>query len=44
MWAFEDDTFAVKYDLKPLKDKVTILGWEMEVIPMESGRPPSKAS
>jgi hypothetical protein len=35
----EDDTFAVEYDLKPLKDKVTILGWEMEVIPMESGRP-----
>ena len=35
----EDDTFAVEYDLKPLKDKVTILGWEMEVIPTESGRP-----
>ena len=35
----EDDTFAVEYDLKPLKDKVTILGWEMEVIPRESGRP-----
>jgi hypothetical protein len=34
-----DDTFAVEYDLKPLKDKVTIMGWEMEVIPTESGRP-----
>lgn len=35
----EDDTFAVEYDLKPLKDKVTILGWEMEVMPTESGWP-----
>ena len=34
-----DDTFAVEYDLKPLKDKVTILGWEMEVTPRESGWP-----
>lgn len=35
----EDDKFAVEYDLKPLKDKVTIRGWEMEVIPRESGWP-----
>ncbi len=35
----EDDIFAVEYDLKPLKDKVTIRGWEMEVVPRESGWP-----
>jgi len=27
----EKDTFALEYDLKPLKDPVTIIGWEMEV-------------
>jgi hypothetical protein len=35
----EEDKFAVEYDLKPLKDKVTIKGWEMEIVPRESGRP-----
>ncbi|NIO48184.1 MAG: hypothetical protein GTN73_01910 [Candidatus Aminicenantes bacterium] len=35
----EDDIFAVEYELKPLKDKVTIRGWEMEVMPRESGWP-----
>ncbi|NIM59491.1 MAG: hypothetical protein GTO16_11205 [Candidatus Aminicenantes bacterium] len=35
----EDDMFAVEYELKPLKDKITIRGWEMEVIPRESGWP-----
>jgi len=35
----DDDMFAVEYDLKPLEDKVTIRGWEMEVMPSESGWP-----
>jgi hypothetical protein len=35
----EDDTFAVEYESKPLKDKITIRGWEMEVIPREGGWP-----
>ena len=35
----EDDKFAVEYELMPLKDKVTIRGWEMEVIPREGGWP-----
>jgi len=35
----EEDIFAVEYDLKPLKDKITIRGWEMEVIQRESGWP-----
>ncbi len=38
----EDDIFAVEYELKPLKDKVTIRGWEMEVIPREGGWPQVK--
>jgi dipeptidyl-peptidase-4 len=29
----ESDRFATSYDLKPLKDPVTILGWEMDVNP-----------
>jgi len=35
----ENDSFAVEYDLKPLEKKVTIRGYEMEVIPREGGRP-----
>jgi hypothetical protein len=35
----EEDKFAVEYDLKPHKEKVTVRGWEMEVVPRESGRP-----
>jgi len=35
----ENDTFAVEFEAKPLADKVTIRGWEMEVIPRESGWP-----
>ena len=35
----EDDIFAVEYDLKSLKEKVSIRGWEMEVIPRDSGWP-----
>lgn len=33
-------TFALIYDLKPLKDPITIQGWEMEVIPQEGQRWP----
>jgi dipeptidyl-peptidase-4 len=33
------DTFATCYDLKPLKEPVTILGWEMEANPEASGYP-----
>ena len=35
----ENDLFAVEYDLKPLKENITIRGWEMEVTPREKGRP-----
>lgn len=35
----EKDTFAVEYELKPLKEKITIRGWEMEVTPREKGWP-----
>ena len=35
----EKDTVAVEYDLKPLKEKVTVLGYEMEVIQKEGSRP-----
>jgi hypothetical protein len=35
----ENDIFAVEYDLKPLKENITIRGWEMEVTPREKGRP-----
>ncbi|MFB0565983.1 MAG: M14 family metallopeptidase [Candidatus Aminicenantaceae bacterium] len=31
----EDDSFAVEFDITPLKEKVTIRGWEMEVMPSE---------
>jgi hypothetical protein len=34
-----DDQFAIEFEVKPLEKKVTILGWEMEVIPREEGRP-----
>ena len=33
------DTFATSYDLKPLKDPVTILGWEMGSDPEARGYP-----
>ncbi|UCC41695.1 MAG: M14 family metallopeptidase [Candidatus Aminicenantes bacterium] len=35
----ENDLFAVEYDLMPLKENITIRGWEMEVTPREKGRP-----
>ncbi|MGD8535337.1 MAG: M14 family metallopeptidase [Candidatus Aminicenantes bacterium] len=35
----EKDTIAVEYDLQPLKEKVTVLGYEMEVIEKEGSRP-----
>ncbi len=35
----EKDTLAVEYDLQPLKEKVTVLGYEMEVIEKEGSRP-----
>jgi hypothetical protein len=35
----EKDTVAVEYDLQPLKEKVTVLGYEMEVIEKEGSRP-----
>lgn len=31
----QNDTFAVEFEVKPLAEKVTIKGWEMEVIPRE---------
>lgn len=31
--------FAVEFDLKPLEQNITILGWEMEVLPSEQGWP-----
>jgi dipeptidyl-peptidase-4 len=33
------DTFATSYDLKPLKEPLTILGWEMEASPETRGYP-----
>jgi hypothetical protein len=33
------DTFATSYDLKPLEEPVTILGWEMEANPEAQGYP-----
>jgi hypothetical protein len=38
----EKDTVAVEYDLQPLKEKVTVLGYEMEVIEKEGSRPQIK--
>jgi hypothetical protein len=35
----EEDTFAVEFDLKPFQEKITLKGWEMEVIPREQGWP-----
>ncbi len=35
----EKHTFAVEFDLKPLEEKITIQGWEMEVLPREQGWP-----
>lgn len=35
----EQDTLAVEYDLQPLKEKITVLGYEMEVIEKEGSRP-----
>lgn len=32
-------TFGVEFETKPLPQKVTILGWEMEVIPRKQGWP-----
>jgi dipeptidyl-peptidase-4 len=34
-----EDTFAVEIDIKSLKEKIAIQGWEMEVIPREEGWP-----
>lgn len=34
-----DDLFAVEFDVKPLDKKITIQGWEVEVVPQEQGRP-----
>jgi len=33
------ETFAVEFDLKPLEENITILGWEMEVLPAEQEWP-----
>jgi len=33
------DVFAASYDLKPLKERLTILGWEMEYDPESRGYP-----
>jgi len=35
------DTIALTYDLMPLKDPITIQGWEMEVIPQEGRQWPN---
>lgn len=35
----ENDLFAVEFDVKPLKNKVTILGWEMKVNPKKGSYP-----
>ena len=35
----DTDSFAVAFDVKPLKDPVTVQGWEMEVRPREAGWP-----
>lgn len=38
----EEDTFALEFDIKPLEEKITIRGWEMEVIPKGEGWPQVK--
>ena len=35
----DKDLFAVEFDVKPLENKVTILGWEMEINPQEGSYP-----
>jgi len=35
----EADSFALTYDLQPLKEPVKILGWEMDITPREGDRP-----
>jgi dipeptidyl-peptidase-4 len=37
-----EDTFALEYEVKPLPDKVTVRGYEMEIIPREGGWPEIK--
>jgi hypothetical protein len=39
MGPLEQDTFAVEFEVKPLKDPVTILGYEMEIEEREGARP-----
>jgi dipeptidyl-peptidase-4 len=36
--AATDAQFAVEFEVNPLQEKITILGWEMEVTPREQGR------
>jgi len=36
------DSFAVEFEVKPLEEPVTILGWEMEYVPDKKGWPPLK--
>lgn len=38
----EAEGFGVEFETKPLKEKVTILGWEVETIPREGGYPRMK--
>ena len=38
----ENDSFAVEFDVKPFKEPVRILSWEMEAIPTERGFPQVK--
>jgi hypothetical protein len=35
----EKDTFAVEFEIKPLKEPITVRGWEMKVFPREGGWP-----
>jgi dipeptidyl-peptidase-4 len=36
----KEDTFAVEFEVKPLEEPVTILGYEMEVVPQKEGQRP----
>lgn len=38
----DSDTFGVEFDVRPLKEKVTIRSWEMEIIPREGSWPQVK--
>ncbi|MFQ6038364.1 MAG: M14 family metallopeptidase, partial [Candidatus Aminicenantales bacterium] len=38
------ETFAVEFDLRPLKEKIAIQGWEMEVTPRAQGWPRVRAT